>query len=308
ERGRSGRPLRARRGRQRDRASSGAGLEPGPERPVLHPLTWLHHHRRTHPGAGRHQPGRAAGDRPAAPRRDVCVDLDVRAGACLAPHPAQQRGSARGAGAQHRRRRRAPEHQLVVDGRQAVVPGQVHPERSQGVTSLFTPALSRVWEALSVLRGEVSTKPSQTQGRITSVNPVRVQLDTDSSPSPLTPRVLNGPVAVGDRVTVLHTKHDLTVVGIVGKKPVAGHRYAVQGQTIPANTVTTLGIFGSAGDTVSGGVTTVGNYGLRVPEDGWYSLSGMLRWEGSSPSTQLRIMDFTRGDILANDYTYPADA
>lgn len=175
------------------------------------------------------------------------------------------------------------------------------------MTSLFTPALSRVWEALSVLRGEVSTKPSQTQGRITSVNPVRVQLDTDSSPSPLTPRVLNGPVAVGDRVTVLHTKHDLTVVGIVGKKPVAGHRYAVRGQTIPAYSTTTLAIFGSAGDDVSGGVTTVGDYGLRVPEDGWYSISGMLRWMGSSSSTQLRIMDFTHNNMLANDFAYPAD-
>lgn len=176
------------------------------------------------------------------------------------------------------------------------------------MTSLFTPALSRVWEALSVLRGEVSTKPSQTQGRITSVNPVRVQLDTDSSPSPLTPRVLNGPVAVGDRVTVLHTKHDLTVIGVVGKKPVAGHRYAVRSQTIPAETVTTLGIFGSAGDDVSGGVTTVSNYGLRVPEDGWYSLSGMLRWAGTSPSTQLRLMDFTHSNMLGNDSTRPADA
>lgn len=176
------------------------------------------------------------------------------------------------------------------------------------MTSLFTPALSRVWEALSVLRGEVSTKPSQTQGRITSVNPVRVQLDTDSSPSPLTPRVLNGPVAVGDRVTVLHTKHDLTVIGVVGKKPVAGHRYAVRSQTIPAETVTTLGIFGSSGDDVSGGVTTVSNYGLRVPEDGWYSLSGMLRWAGTSPSTQLRLMDFTHSNMLGNDSTRPADA
>lgn len=84
------------------------------------------------------------------------------------------------------------------------------------MSTLFSHSFRQIWDALAVLRGRIDAKPSQTQGRITSINPVRVQLDTDSSPSPLTPRVLNGPVAVGDRVTVLHTKHDLTIIGVVG--------------------------------------------------------------------------------------------
>lgn len=146
---------------------------------------------------------------------------------------------------------------------------------------------------------------------VTSVSPLRVQFDGESSPTAASPTTI-APVISGDRVLVAHHgRTQMTILGKVGSKvpePVAGHRYAVSNMSVPVSTVTTLGIFGSAGDDVSGGVVTVGNYGLRIPEAGWYSLSGMLRWLGSSSSTQLRIMDMTRDNILGNDLTYPADA
>lgn len=170
-------------------------------------------------------------------------------------------------------------------------------------------AFRQVWDALAALRARVDAKPTQTQGRVTSVNPVRVQLDSDSSPSPLTPRVLNGDVQVGDRVTVLHTKHDLTVIGVVGKTVdlvPAGRRAAVRSQTIPQDTVTRLEIFGSSGDDITGDISTVGTYGLQVNVPGWYSVSAGLRWQDSSTATQLRIV--AGGSTVAFDMTRPADS
>lgn len=158
--------------------------------------------------------------------------------------------------------------------------------------------------------------PTYRFGTITGTDPLRVRLDGETSPVPSRPVTLI-PAQVGDRVLVHIYHRQMVILGKVGgvispgippheSPPVAGRRYAVATRTIPANTTTRFTGFGSSGDSVSGGVQTVSNYGLRLPESGWYTVTAGMRWQDSSSSAQLRIM--ADDTMIASDFTYPADS
>lgn len=83
------------------------------------------------------------------------------------------------------------------------------------MSDVLEPALAPIRAALRRLSIRLDAKPTLRQGTVTSVGPVRVQLDGDTAPTPLTPRLLT-PVAPGDRVTVAHSGRDLTVIGVIG--------------------------------------------------------------------------------------------
>src|SRR5690625_4613112 len=79
-----------------------------------------------------------------------------------------------------------------------------------------------------------------------------------------------------------------------------GKRYGVNNQTFPGNEVTRYEGFGPAGDNdFFGHVEPIGNYGIRVLEEGWYRLDGSIRFAlgGTAATAQTRIMSSNQGGI-----------
>lgn len=148
---------------------------------------------------------------------------------------------------------------------------------------------------------------------VTGLSPLRVRLDQEPLSLGVTPINLAGPLVEGDRVWVqMHRSRGMKgaqpIIHGTGTwhvpEPVAGRIWADRSQSIPTSTLTRLNIFGSS--EVSGGVVALGNYGLRVPVPGWYSLTAGLRWDGSSTSVQLRIL--VGNTMAAQELVHPADA
>lgn len=76
-----------------------------------------------------------------------------------------------------------------------------------------------------------------------------------------------------------------------------GRITASGGQTIPHATVTTLTLSNVV--TLRGGMT-VGSNGLIVPRDGWYTVTGSVRWGSHNTGTrQMRLLH--NGTILVSD-------
>ena len=81
-----------------------------------------------------------------------------------------------------------------------------------------------------------------------------------------------------------------------------GKRYGVNNQTFPTNEVTRYEGFGPAGDDdFFGRVEPIGNYGIRVLDEGWYRLDGSIRFSlgGSSSgvTAQTRLYSSNHGGI-----------
>lgn len=75
--------------------------------------------------------------------------------------------------------------------------------------------VQRVMTDLTKVGEALDTRPTLRLGTVTSVGPLRVHLDGDTSPLPASPRTIV-PVGPGDRVTVAHQKRTVTVLGVVG--------------------------------------------------------------------------------------------
>lgn len=76
-----------------------------------------------------------------------------------------------------------------------------------------------------------------------------------------------------------------------------GRIVAATNQDIPHATVTTITLSNVA--TLRGGMT-VGSSGLIVPRDGWYTITGSVRWGSSDTGTrQMRL--YNDGTIMVSD-------
>lgn len=105
----------------------------------------------------------------------------------------------------------------------------------------------------------------------------------------LLPTPTEGQLCVTDQGTALrvwvYANSDWREV-LVGDIP-GGHLAAASNQTLPNASVTTL----TLGTTVAlrGGMS-IGTSGLVVPRDGWYTITGSVRWVGNATgSRQVRI-------------------
>ncbi len=82
--------------------------------------------------------------------------------------------------------------------------------------SVIDVALAPLRREIARLREALDTKPTLRLGTITASSQIRVHLDGDTAPLPVTPRTLISPVSVGDRVLVAHQKRAITILGRLG--------------------------------------------------------------------------------------------
>jgi len=82
------------------------------------------------------------------------------------------------------------------------------------MTSPLDRLLDPIRDRLAALESRVRTKASVHSATVTSVDPIRFQLDGEDAPKPITPDALV-PVHPGDRVRLLH--HGRTTYTIIGR-------------------------------------------------------------------------------------------
>src|SRR5690606_4490845 len=115
----------------------------------------------------------------------------------------------------------------------------------------------------------------------------------------LLPTPTEGQLCVTDQGTALrvwvYANSDWREV-MVGSIP-GGRLTATGSQTIPNATVTTVTLGNVA--TLRGGMT-VGSNGLVIPRDGWYTITGSIRWTSSNAGTrQMRL--YNNNVIMVSD-------
>lgn len=109
-------------------------------------------------------------------------------------------------------------------------------------------------------------------GTVTATGPLRVKLDGDDTALPVTPASLVADLKVNDRVWCVLSGRQLTVAGVYGGQPLAP---IPRGSLWTTSTSLTSGTWGQIAFTnsyLNGGMTYSGG-GLKVPTDGWYSIS-----------------------------------
>lgn len=107
---------------------------------------------------------------------------------------------------------------------------------------------------------------------VTQASPLRVKLDGDDTALPITPATLADALKVGDRVWCVLSGRQLTVAGVYGGQPTPP---APRGSLWGSSTSLTSGVWGKiafSSSYLNGGMT-YSDGGLKVPSDGWYSIS-----------------------------------
>lgn len=161
----------------------------------------------------------------------------------------------------------------------------------------------QVRDAIKRIAGDVvsSMRPESRYGIVTDINYERMRssvLLTSATESVTVHMGSVQPLEVGQRVRVEGSAADSYIAEVYGRTAniqIAGKRVADEANmpwTVPANSVVRFNGFGNANEfsQLSGGIEAVGNYGLRVPIDGWYMCGGSVRWATTTQNqTQLRL-------------------